>query len=94
MAASLPVVVTDVGACRALVEGSGGGIVAAPGDVAAIAAAVAALARDPALRRECGNRNREFVARNFGADAMAGAVLDVYEQLLRAPWRAPGPAVA
>ena len=81
MAASLPVVVTDVGACRALVEGSGGGIVAAPGDVEALAEAVVALSRDPARRAELGRRNREFVSRKFGAESMAEKMLAVYERV-------------
>lgn len=81
MAASLPLVVTDVGACGALVGESGGGTVAAPGDVEALAAALEALARDPGGRRELGRRNREFVSRNYGAESMAGQVLAVYEGL-------------
>ncbi|HEX7580589.1 MAG TPA: glycosyltransferase [Thermoanaerobaculia bacterium] len=83
MAVSLPVVVTDVGACRALVEEGGGGIVAAVGDVEALAAAVVALSRDPARRNELGRRNREFVSRRFGAESMAEQVLAVYEGLFR-----------
>ena len=81
MAASLPVVVTDVGACRGLVEGSGGGIVAAPGDVTALAEAVAALSQDPDRRAELGRRNREFVSRKFGAESMAEQMLSVYEHV-------------
>ena len=79
MAASLPVVVTDVGACRALVEGSGGGIVAPAGDAEALAQAVVAFARDPARRIEAGRRNRAFVSGKYGADAMADAMLGIYE---------------
>lgn len=80
MAASLPVVVTDVGACRDLVEGSGGGMVAAPGDVEALARAVVGLSRDPARRIELGQRNRAFVTLKFGAESMAEEMLAIYER--------------
>ncbi len=95
MASSLPIVVTDVGACRALIEESGGGIVAAPGDVETLAAAVTALSRDPARRADFGRGNREFVSRKFGAKAMAEQVLAGYEERCPGTPRAePQPAVA
>jgi len=58
MAAGLPIVSTRVGRMEALLVESGGGLLAAPGDVAGLAAAIDRLAEDPQLRRRMGEAGR------------------------------------
>lgn len=58
MAMARPVVSTDVGDVRLLVESSGAGRVVPVGDAEAAAEAVLELLRDPALRRAMGGRAR------------------------------------
>ena len=81
MACGLPVVVTDVGACRVVVEAAGGGVVVRPGDSEGIATALFDFARDPKRRREAGECNREYVARAHDAVAMAERFTQIYERL-------------
>lgn len=63
-AAGLPVVATDVGGTREIVVPDYG-ILVPPGDVAALAEAVASLAADPAGRRRMGEAARARFATDF-----------------------------
>jgi glycosyltransferase involved in cell wall biosynthesis len=77
MAAGLPVVATDVGAVREVVEDGVNGFLVAPGDDAAIAAAVERLVADRELRARLGAAGRALVERRCAleplADVHAGA---------------------
>ena len=72
---SLAVVSTPVGGVGELIEGGRNGLLAPPGDAAAVAAALDRLIRDPVLRAAMGEEGRARVARDFaaapGADAIA-----------------------
>lgn len=81
MAAGLAVVVTEAGGLPEMVKDGRNGRVVPPGDVERLAAALAEMARDAALRAECGARNREDV-RHFTARRTAERTLAVYEALL------------
>jgi polysaccharide biosynthesis protein PelF len=92
-AAGIPVVATDVGACRELLEGRNeadrrigpSGIVtrlAAPEETAA---AIARLARDPELRRLMGSAGRRRVAAFYRKKATVSAYRGLYTGV---PWRA------
>ena len=82
MAASRPVVATDVGGAReAVVEGETGHLVPA-GDDEQMAARIGALLRDPVRAREMGERGRERVARQFSCAAQLARTEALYEQLL------------
>lgn len=48
------------------------------GDIEALAAAIAALARDPELRRRVGERGRERAAQQLSLDACVDGMLNVY----------------
>ena len=93
MAAALPVATTAAGECGDLVRASGGGTVVGPGDAAALARALTALARSPESAIAAGAANRGFVRRHFGVAAMLRRVELVYSALLSGgPVPAPAPA--
>ena len=82
LAASRPVVVTDVGGAReAVAEGETGHIVP-PGDDAAMAARIIALLGSPDRAREMGQAGRQTAERNFSCAAQLGATEALYERLL------------
>jgi len=78
MAAGIPVVATDVGAVREVVESCVSGLVVAPSDDDALAAALARLAGDPELRARLGAAGRER-ARAFSLESLADAYARAYE---------------
>ena len=81
MAASLPVVASDVGGTReALVDGQTGYLFP-PGDVSALARRLEYLARNPALRHALGKNGRDRVAREFGLERMVSETIEVYLDL-------------
>jgi glycosyltransferase involved in cell wall biosynthesis len=65
MAAGLPVIASDVGAIRWMVDGGRCGLLVPPGDATALQAAITRLAGDPALRRMLGERALERQAARF-----------------------------
>ncbi|HEY0546872.1 MAG TPA: glycosyltransferase [Pyrinomonadaceae bacterium] len=82
MAASRPVVATDVGGVReALVEGETGYVVA-PGDDEAMAARIISLLRDAERAREFGRAGRRVVEEKFSPEAQLARTEKLYERLL------------
>jgi glycosyltransferase involved in cell wall biosynthesis len=78
MAAALPVVASRVGGLgEAVVDGDSGRLVPVA-DATALAAALAALAGDPDLRRRMGATGRERVQTRYSAAAMAEGTLACY----------------
>ena len=80
MAAGLAVVATDVPGHRDVVAPGETGLLVAPVDPAALAAAVATLLSDPARRKSLGQAGRERVRQEFGGRAMADATAAVYRR--------------
>lgn len=76
-----PVVTTDVPGCRDAIESGVSGVLVPPRDARALADAVAALARDEALRVRMGAAGRALAERDFGLDRIVRAHLDVYRAL-------------
>jgi glycosyltransferase involved in cell wall biosynthesis len=89
LANGVPVVLPRHGAFPELVEATGGGLLVEPGSPQALATGLEQLLGDEDRRRELGERGREAVVREFGADRMAIETERVYERLL-----APTPADA
>jgi polysaccharide biosynthesis protein PelF len=87
-AAGLPVVATDVGSCRELLEGRPGadvdlgpsGIVTRVADPESTAGALVALARNPARRRELGRTGLRRVTRCYQLGDVVAAYDGVYQE--------------
>jgi len=78
MAASLPIVATDVGGNPELVEDGGNGLLVPPGNPAAICAAVTALSRDPGRREAMGRRSRARFEQHFTVARMVDKYASLY----------------
>lgn len=78
MACGTPAIVSDVASLPELVEHGVTGFIVPPGDHAAIAAAVAELAADPARRAEMGRRARQAVEARFTWPAVAARCMEAY----------------
>lgn len=70
MASGLPVVATNVGGAEELVNDGRTGLIVAPGDSAALSAALAQLAIDPVRRREMGLAARAKAESGFSMERM------------------------
>ena len=80
MASGLPVVATRVGGNADLVRDGESGQVVPPGDVPALAGALADWASDPPRRRKAGGLGRCIVEQRFTLQAMVSAYRAVYER--------------
>ena len=89
MAAGLPVVASDVGGLRDLIDNGRTGVLVAPADPEALAAAVAALVRAPERAAALGAAARREIEARYGFDRMIAAFDDLYSSALRARhgWR-------
>lgn len=78
MATELPVIGTDAGGVRELIDDGTGGLLVPPEDAEALAAAMVRVMRDPDLRRALGRAGRQRIVRDFSsrrsADALAAAL--------------------
>jgi len=81
LAFGLPVIATNIGEQRAILENSGCGLLVPPDDPAAMAAAMGKIAESPEVRMELGKR-AESHAQNFSLDASAARIRGMYHDLL------------
>jgi glycosyltransferase involved in cell wall biosynthesis len=77
LACGVPVVEPRHGAFPEMIEKTGGGLLFAPGDIGDLAARLLELAKDPARRRELGQRGSENVRRHYSAARMAERTLEI-----------------
>jgi L-malate glycosyltransferase len=82
MALGVPVVATDVGGPREIVEDGREGYLREPRAPIAWAQAIRSLAESPALAHEMGRAGRSRVEQSFTLDKHAAAVLDSYRRAL------------
>lgn len=80
MAEGCPVVVTPEVGAAPIVEELGGGLVV-PGNPQSLGDGLKKLLGDPALRAAMGTRASEMVRTNYSWDAVAGRMIDVYENI-------------
>lgn len=85
MAAGRPVIAADAGGVPEIVDAERTGLLVAPGDPEALAAAVGRLLDDPEATAELGRRAGEAVAARFTIDGPALAVQALYDELLGVP---------
>lgn len=79
-----PMILSDVGGFRELVEAHGAGRLVPPGDPVALATAITELLADPAERERLGERARAAGTGPFSWDAVAARTEEVYRQVLGA----------
>ena len=82
MAAGLPVAAPRVGDVSAMVASDNGPFLCDPGDEAALAGSIAALAADPVLRRRIGEANRQKAAAEYDEQAMIDRYRALYWGLM------------
>jgi glycosyltransferase involved in cell wall biosynthesis len=82
MAASLPVIATNVGGNAEAVEDGVSGLIVAPEDAPALAAAITQLLADSEKAEEMGSAGRKRVEERFTIDAMMRRITRVYDGLL------------
>ncbi|MGF6272816.1 glycosyltransferase involved in cell wall biosynthesis [Massilia sp. UYP11] len=90
MAHGVPVVATAVGGIPDAVRDGVEGVLVAPGDTAALAAAVLGLLADPDTRMRLGAAGRERVRTEFSSTRMIATLEDLYEKLAANDARRPG----
>jgi glycosyltransferase involved in cell wall biosynthesis len=89
MASGRPVIASDLPGVRAVVRATGGGLLTPPGDAAALAAAIGALAADSTRRAELGQAGRRAVTAQFAWPAIARRLEATYRVVLDGGRAAP-----
>jgi glycosyltransferase involved in cell wall biosynthesis len=77
-----PMLLSDAGGFRELVEDHGAGRLVPPGDPGALAAATSALLADPSERERLAQRARAAAAGPYSWDSIAERTMAVYEEVL------------
>jgi len=80
MSFGLPVIATPVGGVPEIVTHERDGLLVPPGDIDALAAAIARLASEPELRERLGRAARETVAKRFSLDSAVERLLRIYRR--------------
>ena len=83
MAASLPVVATNVGGNTEAVTDGINGLIVPPDDPAALAAAITRLLSDPGNAREMGATGKRLASEKFTTDAMMHQITLAYARVLQ-----------
>ena len=83
-AAGTPVVAAGHGAFPELIEDTGGGLLHAPHDAAALAAALEQLIQNPQHAAECARRGHQAVHERYHAARMARRTIELYEKVCAA----------
>jgi len=82
MATGLPVIATDVGGNRELVDAGRTGAIVPAADPNALAVQMLAYARDPQAARAAGRAGRLRIEREFSLESMVGRYRALYDRLL------------
>jgi len=82
MACGLPIISTNVGGCRELVD-SGNGFIVARGDIYGLTKALSELISNKELREQMGKSSYEKAASEFSLEKMLRATETVYNEILK-----------
>ena len=88
MAMELPIITTDVGGMRLLVDEAQGGFVIPTGDAEALADRLRTLLADHTMRHRFGVRNRVYAEANFDINKKAQVMADVLYRATQGHFRA------
>lgn len=80
MASGIPVVTSDIPACRELVVDEETGLLVSVGDPVGLAAAIATLAADASLRERLGARGRDAAVRDHDERVVLGRQLETFQR--------------
>ncbi|MEL7367356.1 MAG: GT4 family glycosyltransferase PelF [Myxococcota bacterium] len=82
-ARGIPVVATDVGDCRRLLNGDGRawGLVVPPANVSALQSAVADLIDNEEKRSELGSNGRDYVSKHHSVESMTASFQEAYRSI-------------
>ena len=83
MASGLPVIASDVGGLREVVEDGRTGIIVPPANSKQIASAIQRLAESDGLRAQMGAAARARVVENYSMEKMAARTLALYRECVR-----------
>ena len=81
-AARVPIIASRAGGMPEAVRDGENGLLIAPGDVAALAAAMQRLLGDAALRARMGEAGRALVLKEFSTEVMCEGNLAIYRKVL------------
>lgn len=87
LACARPVLLSVDGEAREILEESGGGVFVPPGDPEALATAIRGLAARPDLRKEMGERGRQFVIQHYRRRAQARRFAEIVQTAAEAAAR-------
>lgn len=87
LAASLPIVSTQVGGATMCIEAEKNGLIVPVDDVPALSAALQRLAREPELRRQYAESSAQLATR-FTAQRMTTSIVELYRQVIASRRRA------
>ncbi len=82
MLMGLPIVSTDVGGFKSILNHGNVGIVVPPKDIAALKDALVRILTDPELAKKLGEAGRKYALLNFSADRMTAQVEEVYKEVI------------
>lgn len=82
MLMGLPIVSTDVGGFKSILDRSNVGILVPPKDVAALKEAFVRILIDSESAKKLGEAGKKYALENFSADRMAAQVEEVYKELI------------
>ncbi len=80
-AAGLPLVASDIAACRLVVEKGVNGLLVPPGDPERLAQAIEKIILNKELRVKMGRESRRIVTQHFSADRINGQILELYQRM-------------
>lgn len=83
-AIGLPVVSSDVGSVKEIVQQGVSGFLVPPGDVTALCRRLAELIDDPQKRAEMGRQGRRHVERHYDIERLNDRLVHIYQELLAA----------